>query len=58
MAKIEEQFILIKMSKLVKDNASSPSFVVGDDVIGSLATIVDEIIGDDSIVTEVSMEKS
>ena len=54
MAKIEEQFIVIKMSKLVRDDAVAPSFVVGGEVVDSLATIVDEIIGDSSIITEVT----
>ncbi len=54
MAKIEEQYIIVKMSKLVKDDAVAPSFVVGGEVVDSLSTIVDEIIGDKSIITEVT----
>lgn len=57
MAKIEEQFIVIKMSKLFKDNVSVPAFV-NEEVVQSLASIIDEIIDDDGIITEISMEKS
>lgn len=57
MAKIEEQFIIIKMSKLFKDNVSVTEFVK-DDVVESVRSIIDELIDDDGIITEVSTEKS
>lgn len=57
MAKIEEQFIIIKMSKLFKDNASVTEFV-NDEVVQSVRSIIDELIDDDGIITEVSTEKS
>lgn len=56
MAKIEEQFIIIKMSKLFKNNQSVPD-LVGDEVVQSLTTIIDEIIDDDAIITEITVEK-
>ena len=57
MAKIEEQFIIIKMSKLFKDNVSVTDFVK-DEVVESVRSIIDELIDDDGIITEVSTEKS
>ncbi len=57
MAKIEEQFIVIKMSKLFKDNESVSEFI-NDEVVQSVRSIIDELIDDDGIITEVSTEKS
>lgn len=55
MAKVEEQFIIIKMSKLFKDHASATEFVK-DEVIESVRSIIDELIDDDGIITEVTFE--
>ena len=56
MAKIEEQHIIIKMSKLFKDNQSVADFVKYE-VVQSLTAIIDEVIDDDSVITEISLEK-
>ncbi len=57
MAKIEEQFIIIKMSKLFKDNESVSEFVK-DEVVESVRSIIDELIDNEGIITEISTEKS
>ena len=51
MAKIHEEIIVIKISKLVKDSADVGS-VVPDDVCAALQSVAEELMGD-SVVVEV-----
>ena len=44
MAKIHEEIVVIKLSKLVKDDAA-PAEVATDDVIASLVSVVEELAG-------------
>jgi hypothetical protein len=55
MAKIVEELIIIKLSKLVKDNEQSRSHTVNNDMLASLEAVVQELIGSDVIV-EVSTD--
>lgn len=55
MAKIVEELIIIKLSKLVKDNEQSRSHTVNNDMLVSLEAVVQELIGSDVIV-EVSTD--
>ena len=51
MAKIHEEVIVIKVSKLVKDGADIGS-VVPEDVTAALQSVAEELLGD-SVVVEV-----
>lgn len=53
MAKISEQFVIIKMSKLFKNESEATASFVSNNVLESLSTIVEEMINDDSVVVEV-----
>jgi len=55
MAKIVEELIIIKLSKLVKDNEQSRSHTVNNDMLASLEAVIQELIGSDVIV-EVSTD--
>ena len=50
MAKIQEELIVIKLSKLHKDSQSQMSGLAGEDVIGGLEAVVQELVGSDVIV--------
>jgi len=49
MAKIHEEVLVIKMSKLVKDNQETES-VVSTDTITALEQVVQELAGDGVVV--------
>lgn len=51
MAKIHEEIIVIKVSKLVKDGTDVGT-VVADDVTAALQSVAEELLGD-SVVVEV-----
>ena len=51
MAKIFEEIVVIKLSKLVKDN-TTPDTVATDDVLSALASVAEELVGT-GIVVEV-----
>ena len=51
MAKIHEEVIVIKVSKLVKDTAEAGT-VVPNDVCAALQSVAEELLGD-SVVVEV-----
>ena len=51
MAKIHEEVIVIKVSKLVKDSADVGT-VVSEDVTAALQSVAEELLGD-SVVVEV-----
>ena len=50
MAKIQEELIVIKLSKLHKDSQQHTSSLSGDDVISGLEAVVQELVGNDVIV--------
>jgi hypothetical protein len=52
MAKIIEEIVVIKFSKIVKDNETDPVPTVTNDQIESLALVAGELVGD-SVVVEV-----
>ena len=48
MAKVHEEVIVIKLSKLVKDSQNVQS-VVTDDIISALEQVTQELVGSDVI---------
>lgn len=52
MAKIHEEVVVIKLSKLVKDSESDASSMVNDDILSALASVAEELFGN-SVVVEV-----
>lgn len=55
MAKIHEELIVIKLSKLVKDSAEPAATLAGADVVQSLEAVAQELVGD-SVIVEVIKE--
>jgi hypothetical protein len=52
MAKIVEDIVIIKFSKIVKDSESTGSNIAGDEVQAALEQVAQELVGD-AIVVEV-----
>lgn len=52
MAKIVEDIVIIKFSKIVKDSESETSGIAGQDVQQALEQVAQELVGD-SVVVEV-----
>jgi hypothetical protein len=52
MAKIVEDVVIIKFSKLAKDDATDASNIVGKDVQLALEQVAQELVGD-SVIVEV-----
>jgi hypothetical protein len=50
MAKIQEELIVIKLSKLHKDSQTQTSNLANDDIIVGLEAVVQELVGTDVIV--------
>jgi hypothetical protein len=50
MAKIQEELIVIKLSKLHKDSQTPTSTLANEDVIGGLEAVVQELVSSDVIV--------
>ena len=50
MAKIQEELIVIKLSKLHKDSQTQTSALAGDEVVIGLEAVVQELVGSDVIV--------
>jgi len=50
MAKIQEELIVIKLSKLHKDKNNQTPSLANDDIVASLETVVQELVGNDIIV--------
>lgn len=50
MAKIQEELIVIKLSKLHKDSQTQTSNLASEDIIGGLEAVVQELVGADVIV--------
>jgi len=55
MAKIQEEVIVIKFSKLVKDSDTAESLVT-EETLGALEQVAQELVGD-SIIAEVEQVK-
>jgi hypothetical protein len=53
MAKIQEEVIVITLSKLVKDSEVAAVEVANDDIISALQSVAEELLGN-GIVVEVS----
>jgi hypothetical protein len=55
MAKIYEEVLVIKVSKLVADKESSPKTIISNDVVENIEAVVQELVGDSVIVeTEIA----
>jgi hypothetical protein len=55
MAKIVENVIVIKLSKLVKVDDASDHQMANDDIISALEQVVQELVGD-NIIVEIERE--
>ena len=55
MAKIQEEIIVIKISKLLKDSESSTP-IMGPDAVASLEAVIQELAGTNALV-ELAIEK-
>jgi len=55
MAKIVEDIVIIKFSKIVKDSESTSSNIAGDEVQAALEQVAQELVGD-AIVVEVLID--
>jgi hypothetical protein len=49
MAKIHEEIVVIKLSKLIKDDAATAE-IATEDMISSLSSVVEELAGEHIIV--------
>jgi len=52
MAKIVEDVLVIKFSKIIKDSESETSGIAGSDIQAALEQVAQELVGD-SVVVEV-----
>ena len=50
MAKIQEELIVIKLSKLHKDKSNQVSNLASEDIVAGLEAVVQELVGNDVIV--------
>ena len=50
MAKIIEDTLIIKFSKIVKDNDTVPDVVLSNDNINAIEQVAQELVGDGTIV--------
>lgn len=50
MAKIQEEIIIIKLSKLQKTNVANVERLIGNDFASNLEDIVQELVGDGVVV--------
>ena len=49
MAKIQEEIIVIKVSKLLKDNESGQT-IMGPDAVASLEAVIQELAGSNTLI--------
>ena len=49
MAKIHEEIVVIKLSKLIRDDAAAES-IAGDDIITALQAVAEELAGTGVVV--------
>lgn len=54
MAKLHEQIIIVKVSRLLKDT-EQPQPIMSDDVMGSLEQVVQELAGS-NVLVEIASE--
>lgn len=52
MAKIVEDIVIIKLSKLVKDSNSDSDALIGDEQVQAIEQVTQELVGD-SVIVEV-----
>jgi hypothetical protein len=50
MAKIQEELIVIKLSKLHKDSEKEIAGIAGAEVVAGLEQVVQELVGNDVVV--------
>lgn len=50
MAKIREEVVVIKLSKLVKNSGDDSISLAGDEIVIALEQVVQELVGDGIIV--------
>ena len=50
MAKIYEEVLVIKVSKLVADKSSSNQSIIRGDIVDSIEAVVQELVGENVIV--------
>lgn len=50
MAKIHEELVVIKLSRLYKDSQENMPGIAGEDVVTGLEAVVQELVGADVIV--------
>jgi hypothetical protein len=55
MAKINEQVIVIRLSKLVRDNDPDSTQIAGAEIQQSLEQVVQELVGE-SVIVELASE--
>lgn len=55
MAKVKENIIVIRLSRLVKDSDNQESSLVSEDVTDNIEAIVQELVGD-SVIVEVERQ--
>lgn len=54
MAKIQEQMIVIKLSRLVKDSEADNGHIVNDEVLAGLEAVAQELVGDGVVVETIT----
>ena len=52
MAKLHEELVVLKLSKLVKEKDDGSTSLADDEICGSLEQVVQELLGD-SIIVEI-----
>lgn len=55
MAKIYEEYLVVKVSKLVREDAAEHE-ILTDDITASLEAVANELINDPSIVVEAARQ--
>lgn len=50
MAKIHEELVVVKLSRLIKDSDVNVAPVVGQDIVANLEVLVQELVGDGVVV--------
>ena len=50
MAKIHEEVVVIKLSKLIKDKDSDEQFIANNDICDALQSVAEELLGSGVVV--------
>lgn len=53
MAKIQEEILIIKLSKLVKGTDADQAHLSNEELLANLEAVVQEMLDDESVVVEV-----